>query len=605
LGALAAFLGPPNDLRFDVAERMIAAAPHRGSETYRVEHGRCVLACAREGQFGDAGVTVLGRLAAAFAGTVDNLDELAAELERTDIALPARTPETIIAAGFDAWGGERLAERMRGSFAVAVTDGDRLFCFRDALGLSPLFYRRDANGVFVATEAKQVVAGAGIARQPDIDVLAQSLFETYDRQTPSALRGVERLPKGMVLAADWTDADVRLTQYWEPESVLETADYSPEALRERFTDLMNQAVRRCLAGNDAILLSGGVDSPAVAAFAAPRHLEQFGTPLVAITAVYPRFSAVDERGYTELAAGRLRIPLHTWEPETSPLDDLEDWVALTDGPVVAGSLALYADAYGVARELGHRSVLTGEFAEFVCTLNNFLVDHLLSHGRFRAAARQLSLERSRGASPVALMRAVAASISPRALRALRVRASANGIPAWIDRNKANEAAVQSLAGPGKRWSKLQLSPFVGAGSSVDAEEICQAVSGVRMRRPFADLDLWRFFLSLRAEVKFPDLRGKTLLRRLLRGRVPDEILDRRDKTFFDDAMLATVDYAKLRRLLAKPEHRFDGVDYNALGEILRREEMGIVDYVWVMRLAAVHAFLSRDAATPRSSTLHV
>ncbi|MDP9260538.1 MAG: ABC transporter permease subunit, partial [Actinomycetota bacterium] len=58
------------------------------------------------------------------------------------------------------------------------------------------------------------------------------------------------------------------------------------------------------------------------------HLELFGTPLVAITAVYPRLSSVDERQYTELAARRLRIPLHTWEPQTSPLDDLEDWVAL-------------------------------------------------------------------------------------------------------------------------------------------------------------------------------------------------------------------------------------------------------------------------------------
>lgn len=602
MGALAAFLGPRDGPRSDVVERMIAAAPHRGSKTQASVHGRCVLASVQEAGLGDAGVTVVGRFAVAFAGTVDNLDELAAELERVDVALPARTPETILAAGFGAW-GERLAERMRGSFAVAATDGDRLFCFRDALGLSPLFYRGEASGILVATEAKQVVAGAGISREPDVDVLEQSLFETYDRETPSALRGVERLPKGMLLVADANS--VRLTPYWDPESLLETAHYSTEELHERFTELMDQAARRCLTGNDGILLSGGIDSPAVAAFAAPKHLELFGSPLVAITAVYPRFSSVDERQYTELAAERLRIPLHTWEPQRSPLDDLEDWVALADGPVVAGSLALYADAYRVARELGHRSVLTGEFAEFVCTLNNFLVDHLLTHGRFRAAATQLSLERSRGSSPVALMREVAASISPRSLRALRVRASANGIPGWIDRSKANEAAVQSLAGPSKRWSKLQLSPFVGAGSSVEAEEICQAVSGVRMRRPFADLDLWQFFLSLRAEVKFPDLRGKTLLRRLLRGRVPDEILDRRDKTFFDDAVLATVDYATLRRLLAQPEHRFNGVDYNVLGEMLRREKMGIVDYVWVMRLAAVHAFLSREAATARSSAVHV
>ena len=35
--------------------------------------------------------------------------------------------------------------------------------------------------------------------------------------------------------------------------------------------------------------------------------------------------------------------------------------------------------------------------------------------------------------------------------------------------------------------------------------------GVDVRRPFVDVDLWEFFLSLRAEVKFPDTRSKTLV----------------------------------------------------------------------------------------------
>jgi hypothetical protein len=126
-----------------------------------------------------------------------------------------------------------------------------------------------------------------------------------------------------------------------------------------------------------------------------------------------------------------------------------------------------------------------------------------------------------------------------------------------------------------------------------------------VRRPFADLDLWQFFLSLPAEVKFPDPAAKGLLRRLLRGLVPDEILDRRDKAVFDDAMLANIDFVSLRRLLIEPSHRIEGVNYEALAERLRREEIGIVDYIWVMRLAAVHAFLSRGASAPQSRAVHV
>jgi asparagine synthase (glutamine-hydrolysing) len=600
LGAVAASVDAREGRRADVVERMVAAAPHRGSTTQGLQHGRCALACVHDDAFEDAQIAVAGRVAAVFAGTLDNLDEVLRELKHAGAAPPERTPAAVVAAGYGHW-HERLPERLRGVFAAVVSDGHELVCFRDALGLAPLFYRADRNGLCIASEPKQVVAGAEIRREPDLDVLEQTLFETYDSETPSALRGVRRVPKGMVLRSDGTNA--RLMRFWEPRALLESASYSDADLLERFDALMEQAVARCLAGDDAILLSGGIDSPAIAAYAAPRHRERFQRPLVAITAVYPRFAAVDERSYTQFVADRLEIPLHTWEPETRPLDDLETWVRLVDGPVVAGSLALYADAYRVTREHGHRSVLTGEFAEFVCTLDGFVMDHLLAHGRFTAALRRLSQERRRGSSPADLIRLVAAAVAPGRLLAARLARTSQGVPHWVDRSRANEAAAQSLVGPGGRWSKLQVSAFTGAGSSVEAEEICQAVSGVRMRRPFADLDLWSFFLSLRAEAKFPDLQMKSLLRRLLRGRVPDKILDRRDKTFFDDAALASVSYPTLRRLLENPEHRFAGVDYHSLAELLRREQMGIVDYVWVMKLASVHAFLAREW-TPTAPLAH-
>jgi asparagine synthase (glutamine-hydrolysing) len=179
------------------------------------------------------------------------------------------------------------------------------------------------------------------------------------------------------------------------------------------------------------------------------------------------------------------------------------------------------------------------------------------------------------------------------------------VPSWVDRGKASEGAAQSFVGPRKRWAKLQISPFYGAGASVETEGVCQEISGVRVRRPFADLDLWQFFLSLPTEMKFPDHAAKDLLRRLLRGHVPDEILDRRDKTVFDDAMLADVDFITLRRLLVNPDHRLEGVDYEALAQRLRREDIAIVDYIWLTKLAAVHAFLLHGAVAPPSRAPHV
>ena len=128
---------------------------------------------------------------------------------------------------------------------------------------------------------------------------------------------------------------------------------------------------------------------------------------------------------------------------------------------------------------------------------------------------------------------------------------------------------------------------------MEAVEICAALAGVTVARPFADIDLWEFFLSLPAEIKYPDLKSKTLLRSLLRGKVPDRILDRRDKTFFDDHVMSQIDYPLLRLYLVEPKYQMPGVDYKRLASRLERQALNLVDWFWVNDLVRIHAFLSQ------------
>ncbi len=145
---------------------------------------------------------------------------------------------------------------------------------------------------------------------------------------------------------------------------------------------------------------------------------------------------------------------------------------------------------------------------------------------------------------------------------------------------------------GGRWAALQLASFAGTSPSMAAEEICQQVCGVRARRPWTDVDLWEFFLSLPAEVKHPHGPRKALVQQLLRGRVPDSILDRRDKTLFNESVLKTLDYETLGNLLSMGDHRVPGVDYEALKRRIAARDFSVVDFVWAKDLASVHAFLS-------------
>ena len=589
VGAVVAFARHAGLGDVSVGERMLAAAPHRGAHTAMHALGRCVVGVSRRTDSREAALAVGGDLVAGFAGCLDNAVPLAEAL-CLDKQSGVHEADVVLAA-FRAW-GPAAPSRLRGAFAAVVTDGHRLWCFRDHLGFGPLFYREDGGGCYVGSEAKQVVAGAGIPSEPDLDILQRVLFRNDDEDMPSALAGVHRLPKATVLTV--TDGGYRTDRYWDPAPLLETSGMEPEEVQRRFDELMDQAVGRTLRGEgDVVSLSGGVDSPAVAAYAVPRHRELTDRPLGALSAVFPDFPSVDERRYVDLVAGELGLELHTYEQQAQPLDRLRDWGRLVDGPVPTISLSHYEEHYRTARSLGFRTVLSGELAELVFDMRNWLLPHLLTQGRVRAVAAHLGRQREAGSSPRTLVREILRAFVPTRMAAARLRTDTRGVPSWIDLGRANEAAIASLVPVRRRWRKMQLSAAtMGSGITAEAEAICQEVCGVQARRPWADIDLWEFFLTLPAEVKFPDNGRKSLVRRLLRGRVPDVILDREDKTLFDAAIMHRVDYPELRRWLAQPQHRMLGVDYPALQWRLDREDLSLMEFMWAKDLAAIHAFLA-------------
>ncbi len=570
---------------------MLAAAPHRGPTHQTLIHGSTVLGISRGEDDEDACLGTDRGFAICFAGSFDNMADLGIELGLDDGSRTGTVADVlgVLAEGYRRF-REELPNRMRGVYAVAISDGQRVLCFRDHVGYRPLFYRFDTDALYAASEAKQVIAGAGIPRQPDLDVVEAIYFRTYDDATPAALRGVRRLPKATSLSL--AGGQPRLQRYWHPERLLETATFSRAELKERFTSLMEQAVGRSLSRPAAISLSGGIDSPAVAAFAAPIHRHRFGRPLQALSVVYPRHPSVDESSYVKIVTAALDIPLHAYEQTANAVADLRRWTALADTPYPAAALAQYEEDYLRARALDARVLLTGEHAEFVMGMQWHVLDHLLTHRRWTPAARQLRERRGRGASWIGLTRLVLRSLASDRVMAARNRFAARpaSVPAWIDRSRLVPDDPVSAR---ERWRDSQLTGFVGPGISLEAEEVCQQVCGVRSRKPWTDIDLWEFFLSLPAEMKFPDLRAKGLVRDLLRGRVPDEILDRRDKTVFDAAAMADVDYAALRGLLIDSPHRISGVDYRRLAAALDAERLTPIEYRWARNLANVHAFLSQ------------
>jgi asparagine synthetase B (glutamine-hydrolysing) len=274
-------------------------------------------------------------------------------------------------------------------------------------------------------------------------------------------------------------------------------------------------------------------------------------------------------------------------------------VVLLDGPVDVVSIPESAESYSAARRLGGRTVLNGEIAEMLFENRSYLLDHLLSRGRPKAVARELKRRRKHGVGRRTIAGQIVRSIGPPRLVTAylhrKTRPRYRSLPPWVGAESfaPMPGPTMSRLSPRQRWVSMQTIPLIGPGIGFEADEICAAVCGVDSRRPFADVDLWEFALSLPAEIKFPNRRTKPLLRQAMRGLLPDELIFRRDKTFFDEFHLAHADYPALRRLLVDSRHRLDAIDYELLRGSLEREEMRTYELQWARNVAKVHAFLNQ------------
>ena len=606
MGSIAIVLstsGPPD---LDAVRRMLAAAPHRGPETDVRVVGCVALGVCNQADHIDSTAATAGAYTGVFAGTLDNAKELACTLADAGHVPASTNPADVMTSAFQAFGPD-APNRFRGAFAGVVTDGRQVWCFRDHLGFAPLFYARRPAGFSAATEVKQVIAGSGMSREPDLGVLERIFYGRLEKRSPSAFKGVERLPHATTVTVSGEGA-LTFRDYWHPGRVLETARFRSDAeVQERFDEVFGLAVARSLTGEDLVSLSGGVDSPAVAGFAAPLYRERTGQPLPALSLVFPDHPAVDERPYIETVTGALGMDLHTMVSGVKILQDLEQWCAVLDGPVPSVSAPQMLEFYREVRRLGRRNILTGDITEVVIDLGSHTPGHLFTRGRWRALARLMETQRQQGnslrrrstwkkfASQI-LGPLVPGSVANWYLVA-RQRDFARRIPDWLDARTVREVPFRNDLVPSgwRRWTALQTMPVEGCPITMEGVEIVTALAGVTVHRPFGDIDVWEFFLSLPAEIKYPDLRSKTLLRRLMRGRVPDPILDRRDKTVFDDHVMSQVDYAILKRFLLKPDHRVRGVDYERLAVRLDRQDLTLIDWLWMNDLVRIHAFLKQWA----------
>ena len=209
-----------------------------------------------------------------YNGELYNTPELRRELETRGYAFTTSSDTEVLLTSYIEW-GEACVHRLNGIFAFGIWDEAKqsLFLARDRLGVKPLFYAERNGCLLFASELKALLANPRI--QPEID--AEGLAEVFmigPARTPGhgVFRNVNELKPGYSLLFERSGKRVR--QYWKLESMPHTDDFLQTIAKVR--ELLEDAAKRQLVSDVPLctLLSGGLDSSTLTAFAALAYKEE-------------------------------------------------------------------------------------------------------------------------------------------------------------------------------------------------------------------------------------------------------------------------------------------------------------------------------------------
>jgi asparagine synthase (glutamine-hydrolysing) len=207
-----------------------------------------------------------GTIQVVFNGEIYNFADVRAELERAGHRFRTHTDTEVIAHAYEEW-GERAVDRFRGMFAFALWDEPRrrLLLVRDRLGVKPLFYAANREGVVFASEIKAIIADPDVPRAWSAEALDAYLTLQYVPSPRTIYRDIWKLPPGHLLVAE--NGRVAVRRYWD---LTFTGDGDPlreQEYLEQLDALVTESVRLRLVSDVPLgaFLSGGIDSSLVVA----------------------------------------------------------------------------------------------------------------------------------------------------------------------------------------------------------------------------------------------------------------------------------------------------------------------------------------------------
>ncbi len=485
-------------------------------------------------------------------GELYNYREVRDELAKKGHRFTTKTDTEIIPHLYDEY-GEDFVDYINGMFAISLWDSrkKKLILARDRFGEKPLYYGVFDGKLIYASEPKAILAHPSVKADLDLDALRHYLSYDYVPAPRSIYKGISKLPAANVLTVE--NGEVKTHQYWKldwSEQGARATGFDTTAANLR--DLLSDAVRMRLVSDVplGILLSGGIDSSTVAAFATHHATEKVKTFSIGFEE-----DSFDESKYARRVARHLNTEHYEDKLSAATAGDLisevGEWL---DEPMSDGSLI---PTYLLARFVRqHVTVALGGdggdelFAGYPMYRAHQLMRKYLVVPRFvrsgliepvvnrlPVSTKNMSFDYKakrfvRGANLDTVERhhtwfgSFAAADHERLL----TRDVLNNSSGDIYANAQDLLSRSNASDDIEQMQQLDISYYLAEDILTKVDRAAMAVS-LETRAPFLDSRIGQFAASIPVDYKLRGGKGKFILKRAVEPLLPAEILNRPKKGF--------------------------------------------------------------------------
>lgn len=272
-----------------------------------------------------------------FNGEIYNFKSIKNSLQSLHYKFNTESDTEVLIVAYQHWGIHML-NYIQGMFAFCIYDENlqTLIIARDRVGEKPLYYCHQENTFRFASESKALIQHSTQKLIINQNALFNYLTRGYVQGHQSMVENIFKLPPGHYGLYSLRENQFSIRNYWTlPEFDNEQIPKSSEQLVEECTEILDHAVQDQLVSDVplGVLLSGGVDSSLITAFAS-RHLPKVKT----FTVTFPQYAKFDESRHAKLIADYFNTEHHVLAVDRITCDIIPQLAIQYDDPLCDTSM---------------------------------------------------------------------------------------------------------------------------------------------------------------------------------------------------------------------------------------------------------------------------